>query len=529
MKTSVTIICLFGLLFFTACSKDDDNPNSIPVDEEEILKSSEKEITSFVFETGNNTVLTEDLTATITESNKTISTTVAYGMDISALSPTIQISDKASINPSGAQDFSSPVTYTVTAEDGSQKIYSVTITISPNTESAIVSFEFLLSENPVDVNVIAEIDEENKLITFDIPDGADISALLPTIKISDDATISPEGLQNFEEPVTYTVTGQDGSTAEYEVNAVLSQKGVLLALYNANPGNTLGWDTESDNIGNWDGVETDGEGFIIELYLDKQNLSVLPPEIGKLAKLTYLTLHENQLIEIPKEIENLTNLGYLTLYENQLIKIPKEIGNLINLGLLNLNDNKLIAIPKEIGNLTNLTVLYSNNNQLTKIPVEIGNLTNLSVLFLDNNQLTEIPPEISKLTKLKDLILSHNHLVEIPEDIGKMNNLKGLSLSNNNLSELPAKIGNLVNLTSLGLSGNNLTQITEEVGNLVNLNALILSNNNLTQLSEKFGNLTNLSFLDLMENQLITIPQAVCDLETDHGTFIKKDAGVTCK
>lgn len=102
MKTTMTTICLLGLLFFTSCSKDDDNTNRKPVDEQETLKSSEKQITSFVFETGNNSILNERATASIAKNNNTISAIVPYGINITALTPTIQLSEKATINPTGA-------------------------------------------------------------------------------------------------------------------------------------------------------------------------------------------------------------------------------------------------------------------------------------------------------------------------------------------------------------------------------------------------------------------------------------------
>jgi len=47
--------------------------------------------------------------------------------DVTALSPVIAVSTFANVTPSGSQNFSSPVQYTVTAEDGTQKIYTVSV------------------------------------------------------------------------------------------------------------------------------------------------------------------------------------------------------------------------------------------------------------------------------------------------------------------------------------------------------------------------------------------------------------------
>jgi hypothetical protein len=67
----------------------------------------------------------------VDENNHAISLTVPDGTDVTKLIPMITISNKASISPNNniAQDFTSPVTYTVTAEDGSKQNYIVTVSV----------------------------------------------------------------------------------------------------------------------------------------------------------------------------------------------------------------------------------------------------------------------------------------------------------------------------------------------------------------------------------------------------------------
>jgi hypothetical protein len=91
-------------------------------------KSPLKAITAFNFSS-----FTPVVSGTIDETNHTISLTVPFGADVTALVPTINISDKASISPNNiAQNFINQVTYTVTAEDNSIQNYLVTVTITPN-------------------------------------------------------------------------------------------------------------------------------------------------------------------------------------------------------------------------------------------------------------------------------------------------------------------------------------------------------------------------------------------------------------
>ena len=71
---------------------------------------------------------------------------VAFGTDVSLLTPTISISEGAAISPENetALDFTNPVTYTVTAEDSTTiQDWTVTITVAPNNETDILSFSIL--------------------------------------------------------------------------------------------------------------------------------------------------------------------------------------------------------------------------------------------------------------------------------------------------------------------------------------------------------------------------------------------------
>ena len=87
-------------------------------------KSSEKQMLSFKFEA-------LDVEAVIDEETKTISATLPYYADITNLTPTIVLSENATVNPNSGvpMDFTNPVIYTVTAEDGSQVEYEATFNI----------------------------------------------------------------------------------------------------------------------------------------------------------------------------------------------------------------------------------------------------------------------------------------------------------------------------------------------------------------------------------------------------------------
>ena len=90
-------------------------------------------------------------------------------------------------------------------------------------------------------------------------------------------------------------------------------------------------------IGEWEGVTTDSNGRVTELFLGENQLTgEIPPELGNLANLTVLSLVQNQLSgEIPPELGNLGILQELDLVQNQLSgEIPPELGNLATLTTL---------------------------------------------------------------------------------------------------------------------------------------------------------------------------------------------------
>ena len=70
--------------------------------------------------------------ATINANNRTVSIEVAYGTNVTSLTPTISISAGATINPASGvtRNFSTSQTYVVTAEDASTQTWTVTVTVA---------------------------------------------------------------------------------------------------------------------------------------------------------------------------------------------------------------------------------------------------------------------------------------------------------------------------------------------------------------------------------------------------------------
>lgn len=91
--------------------------------------SSTKAITAFDFNG-----LSPAVTGSINEASHSIALTVPFGTNVASITPTITITGSSiSPNTGVAKDFTSPVTYTVTAADSSTQSYLVTVNIAGDT------------------------------------------------------------------------------------------------------------------------------------------------------------------------------------------------------------------------------------------------------------------------------------------------------------------------------------------------------------------------------------------------------------
>ncbi len=224
--------------------------------------------------------------------------------------------------------------------------------------------------------------------------------------------------------------------------------------------------------------------------------STLSPKIGELTKLKRLFLQSNDIPLLPPEIGKLSNLRELYLWSNGCRLVPPEIGNLSQLTELSIFDNKLDTVPPEIGQLTRLTHLSLETNHLKTLPPEIWQLTTLEKLNLNDNRLTTVSSKIGNLTNLKQLQLNNNQLLALPSEIGNLQKLTHLYLNNNQFGKLPSEITKLTNLQVLTVS--DVTDLLPEIGRLKKLQEM--------SITEKAPTSEELKYLES------TLPQCEIDL-----------------
>lgn len=187
--------------------------NACDVEKEPYIQGAEDEklILSFVVDTVDGMIDSE---------NKTVRLDFPEGTDVTHLTPTITVSTYATIEPESGvpQDFTNPVYYTVTAMNGTTAQYMVEAVVhDAENEKSILSFRF----DALDKD--GNIDEVARRIAFVLPAETDVTQLVPTIEVSEGATVEPASgvAQDFTNPVNYTVTAQNGTTAVYTVTVDL--------------------------------------------------------------------------------------------------------------------------------------------------------------------------------------------------------------------------------------------------------------------------------------------------------------------
>ncbi|MBN1578352.1 MAG: hypothetical protein JW913_17455, partial [Chitinispirillaceae bacterium] len=159
-----------------------------------------------------------DTTATIVDSTHTIIVNVPFGTPVTELTPAITHTG-AGIGPlsGAARDFSNPVTYTVTAADGSTRAYTVTVNVGLDTAKSVTSFSL---SSPDTAGIIVD---STRTIIVNVPFGTAVTALTPVITHTGTGIDPDTGTaRDFTDPVTYTATAADGTKRAYTVKVIVA-------------------------------------------------------------------------------------------------------------------------------------------------------------------------------------------------------------------------------------------------------------------------------------------------------------------
>jgi len=204
-------------LLFTACGKASSG-KTYPR-----FESGENEIISYTFTSQKNSALAADIEGAI--NGDTIEITLPHGTDVTSLvaqfvtnSTDVTVKGVPQVNGETANDFSSDIVYTVTAENDDVREYTVKVVIAPSTEKIINTFYLNGTEGV--------IDQSAGTIEVSLPPKTALSGLVATftavcksVLINGSEQMSGVTENSFESDVTYTVEAEDGSTRTYTVKA----------------------------------------------------------------------------------------------------------------------------------------------------------------------------------------------------------------------------------------------------------------------------------------------------------------------
>lgn len=177
--------------------------------------------------------VTPAATGVVDPTARIIAITVPHATAITSLAATFTLSESASAKVGGvtqisgttANNFAAPVTYTVTAEDGTTSTWTVTVTVAASTATAVTAFAF------TSPTATGTINATNRTIAVTVPFGTNLKTLAPTFALSAGATakvgniaqVSGTTANDFTAPVTYVVTADNGvTTASWVVTVTVA-------------------------------------------------------------------------------------------------------------------------------------------------------------------------------------------------------------------------------------------------------------------------------------------------------------------
>ncbi|XP_054994659.1 leucine-rich repeat-containing protein 40 [Sorex araneus] len=170
-------------------------------------------------------------------------------------------------------------------------------------------------------------------------------------------------------------------------------------------------------------------------YSDKQATSI-PDEVFDAVKsnvITSVNFSKNQLCDIPKRIVELketvsdVNVGF-----NKLSLIPPELCMLQKLTFLDLRNNILSSLPEEMDSLIRLQTINLSFNRFKILPDVLYRLPALETILISNNQVGSVDPQKMKaMENLMTLDLQNNDLLQIPPELGNCVSLRTLLLDGN--------------------------------------------------------------------------------------------------
>ncbi len=177
---------------------------------------------------------------------------------------------------------------------------------------------------------------------------------------------------------------------------------------------------------------------------------------GKLAGARRLDLNQG-LAEFPREVFDLAEtLEVLDLSRNNLTELPEDLGRLAKLRILFCSQNPFRRMPEVLQQCPQLSMVGFKSCEIEEIPPE-ALPPSLRWLILTDNRLSRLPDALGRCHGLRKLMLSGNRLESLPESMQACTGLELVRLASNRFQALPDWLLQLPRLAWLGIAGNPVT------------------------------------------------------------------------
>ncbi|EXJ95501.1 hypothetical protein A1O1_00623 [Capronia coronata CBS 617.96] len=295
-----------------------------------------------------------------------------------------------------------------------------------------------------------------------------------------------------------------------------------------------------------------------KLNLDKNHLSNMSAQIGRLSKLEYLSMAKNPLNIVPPSIGSLIELKFLNLRECNLKSLPPEIWYCRKMETLNLSSNVLETFPKqtappppsdarettpattpglstspsfeELGRLEDFqarrpsqasagmmslgsspgsarknSVASLQPHRKTSVISRTNTEYSMSIATRKDSNMSQARLQNTFAGSLRYLYLADNRIDDdVFRELALLPELRVLNLSYNELDDFPQGVlRRWPQLSELYLSGNQLTSLpSDDLEESSNLKVLHLNANRFQVLPAELCNVHKLSTLDVGSNAL---------------------------
>ena len=264
----------------------------------------------------------------------------------------------------------------------------------------------------------------------------------------------------------------------------------------------------------------------VEVY-NCPKMTEFPMALTKMPELITLNVGNNlqwSSEEILKGLKALANgpsrekVQILYMNNNNLEIIPKEIKNMKKLGMLDFSSNRIHTIEEAWGNDIKPVQLHLNNNQLSSFPVDEKGvfcyMEDAETFSVANNRFTEFPNifDAGSLYAIVSIDFSYNHIASFPEDFRGVY-VETLTIANNpELTKYPVELAKSNSkIMNINFRGCNISEIPEgsfEYENSIHLSSFDFSYNDLDDLPWEMhaGNMPYLYGVELSYNHFSSFP-----------------------